>query len=565
MLILDKPRQFKSTNIKIPLYHRGHLSLFKGAKVWLCFLPDVEAGRFPELVLSPIHHDSWSDLWRITITLHERVGLVHDVFQILADNGINIVSAESSSRERLSLHSIQIIASARLYSTPFKDGTHEKRSNGDLDELTDLRRKILARLINDIAFLPSGQPWLKIRRVRNLLNARRAYDKILTQVQSGRRLKSIIRDTTVGNTDRGGVTITLPDQIKVALFESLGISNSENAKPEGSYLMVSNTTDRFLRIYFMKKSEKIIAPTIEHQDEIGALASITDALQNSDFNILTSLSRPYEWGTLAHTEFVLQPPKYLQNSDESEIRKNLERALTTDTLVERYAISVGYPDNYVTPVKTEKLLLSRNRKPAQPIRNRVASMNWSTEELLNSRSRELSQKINKAFVDSEDILRFNLVQSLVAEQATVKEKKEAGFRGFLFISYNFKEVELFRSVEKAAKKHHFKVITARELSGVKRNRDGIIKHIIRCTHFLGIWTEEGGYKVDEKFFPSPWLHWELGVSDALGKPWHLLISDKVHDASWMRIAAETPHSIYNTATFKEKLRIALRNLASSAQ
>lgn len=565
MIILDKPRPFKSPTIDIPLYHRGHLSLFKGAKVWLCLLPSIQKEQFPELIVSPIHHESWSDLWRISITLNERVGLIHDIFKILADNSINIITAESTSRERQTLHSIEIIVSAQEYGSPYNDGTHEERSNGDLEELTDLRREILAHLIDDIAFLPSGQPRLRIRRVRHLLNARRSYNQALTHVQRGRASRPIIKDTNVSKTASGKVTITLPDQVKNHLFDWLKIAHS-SGKASGRYLMVSNTTDRFLRIYFMKETETVIAPTIEHQDEIGALAAITETLHNADFNILTSLSRLYQWGSLARTEFVLQPPEDLRVSGNiAVIKQRLESSLRTPALVDDYSVRIGYPENYVTPVKTKKLSLPvTSRKRMNPSADSNLNKDRSTESILSSRYRELNQRISQPNAVADDILKHQLVQSLIAEQKAISTAKQTGVRGTLFISYNFKEGDLFGVVLKQAKKSHFNIITGEDLVGAPNNRNGIIRLITRCTHFLGIWTHEGGHPFEDKFFPSPWLHWELGVADAFGKRWELLISDDVHPDAWRRIAAEKPHSIFKLSNLEQKIQSALRTLSSSA-
>jgi predicted amino acid-binding ACT domain protein len=490
---------------------------------------------------------------------------VHDIFKILADNSINIITAESTSRERQSLHSIEIIVSAREYGSPYFDGTHEERSNGNLDDLADLKREILAHLVDDIAFLPSGQPRLRIRRVRHLLNARRSYNQALTRIQPGHALRPVIKDTTVNKAGSGEVSITLPEQVKKNLFEALGIAYP-SGKAAGYFLMVSNTTDRFLRIYFMKKEDTIIAPTIEHQDEIGALAAITEALHNADFNILTSLSRLYQWGSLARTEFVLQPPEDLRGSSDIEaIKKRLESSLKIPTLVNNYSVRVGYPVNYVTPVITKKLSLSTSSvKATKQSNDDVKNKSRSTESILSSRYRELARRISQPGAVADDIMRYQLVQSLVVEQTTVATAKQTGFKGTLFISYSFREGDLFNIISKAAKKNHFNIITGAELGGAPKNRDGIIELIGRCTHFLGVWTHEGGHKFEDKYFPTPWLHWELGVADALGKRWHLLISNEIHEDAWKRIAAETPHSIFNKVNVEQKIKNALRTLSSSA-
>jgi predicted amino acid-binding ACT domain protein len=559
MIILDKPRPFTSPTIRIPLYHRGHLSLFEGAKVWLCLLPGIGEGNLSELIVTPIQHDAWSDLWRISLTLKDRVGLVHDVFRILADKDINIITAESSSREGQTLHSIEIIASAKLYTGSYNDGTHEQRSIGDLEELPELRREILSHMIDDMAFLSSGQPRFRIRRVRHLLNARRIYNNL--NEQRGRQgVRPLTREAIIGKTGRD-VTVTLPEEVQDRLFRAL---NTIDKTPNGNYLMVSNTTDRFLRIYFIPKGTPIIAPTIEHQDDIGALAAITAALQNADFNILTSLSRLYQWGALARTEFVLQPPNEIRNLGEEEIKGVLEKALSTPTLVRRYSVGIDYPSNYQRGLRIKKLECGTPDSEAQ----QDEPLDWRRppESILNSRYRELAQRVAQADAKPEDIWKYQVIQTLVNEQKTVAEIKQPRQRGVIFISYGFGEQKLFVEIEKEAKRQHFSVITGRDLSGAPRNRDGIIDLIRRCTHFLGVWTEAGGLPVaSDLYVPSPWLGWELGVSDALGKRWHLLISNRIHPDAWKRIAAETPHSIYEPATLDRQIKNAIRTLSSTAK
>lgn len=562
MLILDKPHLFESETVSIPLYHRGHLSLFEGAKVWLCLLPALQEGQFSEIVISPIHNESWSDLWRISITLRDRVGLVHDIFSILADRDINIITSESSSREKQSLHSIELIVNAQEYISPYNDSTQEERSIGKIEKLTDLRREILANLINDIAFLPTGQPRLRIRRVRHLLNARRDY--INTKIHGGPS-KAVVRETTVNKIGKD-VTITLPEQVKKNLFEMLGVTKISKNNPGGHYLMVSNTTDRFLSIYFVKKTDAVIAPTIEHQHEIGALAAITDALGRAGFNILTSLSRLYRWDSQALTEFVLLPPPELRGvSDHKVIEARLESALRTPELIGIYKLKISYPQNYRFPLKTRRLTLPRSsrKKPAGLTDTSAPARSRMIESILNSHSRELAQRIRQGDALADDILRHKLAQDLIAQQRAIVKAERSGLRHSLFISYNFRDVDLKDRVSQEAEKHQFNVLTAEELGAAARNRDGIIQLISLCTHFLGIWTEEGGHelKADGSYLPSPWLHWEWGVADALGKRVRLLISEKLNDDAWERIAKETPQVIFKTVNFENKLKSALRSLS----
>jgi hypothetical protein len=94
MLILDKPRPFSGDQLIVPLYHRGHLSLLKGTKIWLCLLPGSEPQNAPEIIISPINYDAWSDLWRISVTTQERSGVVNKI--LLALQKLNVVAEEQA-------------------------------------------------------------------------------------------------------------------------------------------------------------------------------------------------------------------------------------------------------------------------------------------------------------------------------------------------------------------------------------------------------------------------------------------------------------------------------------
>jgi len=252
MNILDKPARFDGTTISVPLYHRGHLSLSPGAKVWLCLIPSTTRHQFTELIVSPIHNDAWTDLWRISITLRERVGLVHDVFQILANNSINIVTAESSTRDGMSLHSIEIIADAKLYNGPLSDLSHEERTLSQVDELSDLRTEILALLIDDIEFLPNGLPRLQIRRVRGLYNARRHYNEAQTELGDSNKPKPIIRETTVSKVNHN-VLIPLPEVAHLSATHPYALKQPFHGKPVAeSATCFSSCAKRRLTMRFMR-------------------------------------------------------------------------------------------------------------------------------------------------------------------------------------------------------------------------------------------------------------------------------------------------------------------------
>lgn len=566
MLILDKPRNFNGSTIRIPLYHRSHLSLFPTATVWLCLLPGRQAGELlPEITISPIEHDAWSDLWRISITMKDRVGLVHDFFQMLADNSINIVAAESSSMETQRMHSMEVIVDAERYQGPSRDKNHVARSkDAEIDDLLDLRRFILARALHEVALLPSGEPRLKIRRVSHLFDAKRSFEQAERESRVGNAFRPIVERVDVkrliaqGKGERDRVIIELPVDVMQTLSKALDTMDGSNKTAK--YLLVSNTSDRFLQVYFIKQADSIIDPTIRHEDKVGALAAITDAMARNGFNILTGLSRQYKWGTQAHSEFVLKPPPNLRTSSETEIKAKLVEALSTRRLVNDYKVRVGYPTDYSEPPATEAI-----KGPI--LIDDQPTVDGDTDFLIRQKYVVLSERRKQADVTAEDELRFRIANDLWAQTAvdTLSVEDKAPIKRFLFVSYSFDAKAVFEKVKEAAVAFGFEVVTGAKIGAFRTTRDGVIRTMkTQCTHFLGVWTQHGGVEVDREkglWWPSPWLSWEYGVANSILQHSKLFIADNIRPDSWNRFAAETTHVIYSGLNFSEKLAEVLGDLS----
>jgi hypothetical protein len=558
MLILDKPRVFDGQSVNIPLYHRGHLSLFPGAKVWLCLLPSgLGSDIFPELVISPIHFDSWEHLYRIRVTLKERPGLVHDLFEVLRQRSINILAAESSSMEWQSLHSIEVIVDTRRYSDKNGyDGRADQRSGGvdEVDDLHRLRRTILIRMMEDMCFDQSERPRLGIRSIRNLLEARRAFSKAQALGRLG-GFEPVVDDVTISRRSGETVFITLPTGIRRTLLQALGAGMQRKNPAYGKYLLVSDTTDRFLRSFFMRESDAIIFPTLLHKEEVGALAAITGAIEKAGFNIITSLSRLYEHGTAAQSEFVLQPVGEAQkNASTGNLRAQLEEALSTPDIIDRYGVRIAYPKGYKTPPKAKPpVLLKGTAVPSEE------QPQESVEAQLGRLQQVYHQRYRRPGATELDRMRFTLVSSLFAES----EPRGATKKIPLFVSYTFKDEGRFSRIQNSARGMGFLVTTGKQLGADLTNRDGVRRLMGQCTHFLGVWSEDGGVRVNEKqglWWPSPWLHWELGVAESLGLRWRLLISDTIEPTAWQKLVHNTPHEIFSRTDFDGKFREALRIL-----
>lgn len=556
MLILDIPRPFDGSNIKVPLYHRGHLSLFTGATVWLCLLPghrDQEV--LPEIVVSPIAFDAWADLWRISMTMIERVGLVHDVFETLKEHKINVLVSESSSMDRQRYHSLEIIVDASRYSSPGSDGDTDARSSTLVESLPDLRRAIIANVFRDVAILPSNEARLKIRRVRSLFQAKRDFSRAESDYHRGLGFRPEVAQTKVEQVPGQGVALKLSGDLQRALTEALDFRHDTTDPGGGYYLPVSETADRFLRIYFIRNSRPIISLTTAHEERVGALATITEALHAANFDILTSLSRLYEYGARASFDLVLKPPREL-GTDIERIRSVLEAALSTAELVNNYKIQVAYPRQPTTysALDSKQLFVA----PDAPLRE--PRVREPTGVLLQEHYQQYAELSRRPAPTKDEIQRFELARNLLAEHtvATAQETKRQ-----LFISYSFSDTQRFDRVYGMATDLGFDVVTGRIL-GSGTSRDQIIRLMRTCTDFLGIWTEDGGIQMNSHWWPSPWLHWEFGAAQALGLRPHLLISTKIDPSSWQRIAAETVHTLFGTGDFEQKSSEALQRITGLA-
>lgn len=152
---------------------------------------------------------------------------------------------------------------------------------------------------------------------------------------------------------------------------------------------------------------------------------------------------------------------------------------------------------------------------------------------------------------------------MLEEEVTTGLARRSNIRNSLFISCAYQNEKTFERVVKTAKGNRFNVITAKDsLPADRTNRAGIMMKMDEsCTHFLGVWSEDGGTQVKEgEYFPSPWLYWELGVANALGLHCHLLISDKIMKEAWARLVPDSPHTFYSTGNFESQLKSALKKL-----
>jgi hypothetical protein len=554
MIILDKVKSFDGQNIEIEIHHRVHLSLFHGAHFDYCFLPNYKQDKkyqFSELIISPIGYSAWNDLWRITLTLKEGIGIVNKVLKIVSSYNLNILTYESNTLKDEDLHYLEIIVDATLYY--FKTDKHhdDRTRDGETNELHGLKTLLMSSLI-DIINIEDKEPKIRINRIRGLFNSVKEFQKH-QEIQLRNREQF---EPKVGKGDiiskKNGSSKTSYLKLDEGLIQVLKemLVNSRNPGKYGNYLCVSDTQERFLRILFFQESVSIINPIIQNIDKIGALDKITEALQDASLNIITSFSRIGQFGNVAHNEFVLTHDN--TSLSENDLKELLRKQISTKELIHEYKIKIAYKnshglikDNEWTELH-EVLVIPKSHKydknPSNILRDFIDSHEAGAEKDVDARL-----EIAKKNLETFDI---------------IFDSKQA--KKTIFFSYPFSDNDLHQKCRGECEKAGFFYSDAQHVPQ-QRIREGVIELIRDCHVFVGIWTVENGIKTTAKkngsnsngeqcWMPSAWLPWEWGVAQALGKPTFLCISEKIRTESWSKISHDVQHTFFKDFDFEAQLK-----------
>lgn len=529
------------------------VSLIKETKIWLCFIPKNDNGiPNPELIISPIDFSAWDDLWRIAITLEDKIGVVNEILQTIKENGINILSLETNSINSQNLHQIELIVDARRYSnTPYDKLYYDRKDNLEINQLRDLKRQIIARVVDNIHFV-GIKPRIKINRIYGLYDAAYTFTKYQKDYPTHKYLSPKFGTTFVNSTEKKELypsKITLPKTIRESLISCLTQGKKDKSAKEIKYLPISDTKDRFLRVYFFHKDDKVISFTLQHREIVGAVATITSSISAAHFNILTSHSRVDKFGEKAITDFVVIHPEK-DNLTLNELIEKLENALSNKELINVYEVKICYPDKYNSNANFKKLELSDSLVYLKESKE-------TTESRLLLKYQELDE--NKNDLSEKDKLRLNLLAKLLREENL---REPASGKKSVFVSLPFDNSNLTQIVEGMLSNHNLDSVTGWDLSQGDTIREELKNRIENCDFFLGIWTKDKGIKAyNDKWFPSPWLFWEWGIAEGKNKISRLILSKDIENDILQRIASDQPHLNYKH-DIKKPLEKAIRYFVS---
>lgn len=553
--------------IRVESYHRGHLSLRPGTQVFLALYPGDDRrnsagsmGKFPEMMGTTIHKDSWRYVFRISLTLKDRAGVVHQVLESVAAHGGNVLYLDSSSIEQERYHQVEAIVDfrplvARLRSVP-------------ADESEALIRGILLADCYNVIASQDGRPKVAVSVMRSL----RRMDLALSVIANPQTLIAICEVGEKGD-------LALPS----ALIEDVNyeMQRSFPGHPliaEGTkYLLTSDTKERTFHVHVLSERQLVVWCAIRHDDRPGALAAITDSLRGEQITILTSLNRLEAHLQQSWFEAVLACDRWIRAGTDAVDDRQKEIELEVQRILhEKVPVHFGWQVYFNQRAADDRVREKRAPPPNTPLRNQrkpVLVGEWL--EGRNTLLKEVDAKRDDRSEHDDHMLfhaplddrtdrndRRTLAEG-VAEVIRITRLRPR--RLFLSIAHIAQNDDLVDVVRDVCHQNQFycDVVTSTERSmGVRAE---VRRRIEDCTHFLGVWThsrwdsgtdESGRFRVerrrgpdtaegepskrngadevvDERLpRPSPWCLWEIAVAEVLGRTIRVAIQDGMSRADY---------------------------------
>jgi hypothetical protein len=584
MLVLDYPRPLLATKeshraVTIPPYHSGHLGFVPDSEVHIGLLaPFTQDGTHCEVLVTP--YESGMPLGRITCTMLDQRGVVKKLVDAVSSLDVNILLVETSSIHHARYHQLNLLFN---WGTSEFDPT-EKSSFNDQQRYhlyrtnfpIDLRcyvllfERIVRFCLEDLALdhiaglhLPS----LYIRPV----TTPRLEPNFPVKIQ---RTLDIITPAVKRPKDfQGHVAVTIPDTLAHVLRQRLDVE----ADTPLEYLLISETEDRILRVFFPKPQnvERIVHVGIRHEDTPGAMSNLLTLVRIAGFNVLTGLLRQSDgisrmWEGLLQYDGVRKleerksPDVYRWVADRlayaaREVGPGIRPRL------KRYDLHVGpprYPKSEGCQTgllqALDQLELSSSTGPNDDEERAYVSRQMNEYQIESAlkfetrqpeRGREAAEDrknslhtAKRPHADRPHLLKlYDLV--VAGEFARIRPK--------IFLSYPFSAKDKADRVQEKLERY-FEFERYQE-GDLKIIVEEVIRRIESCDYFIGIWDPDRPSTGTRKRRTAPksgwrisaWLPFEYGIAKTAKKPTVLAHHNDLNNKVWNRISPEVAQPGYD--------------------
>jgi hypothetical protein len=251
-----------SSRIFLP-WRTGFDHLDEATDVWLYRFPHSRQSSLCELVITPLRHDMWQDLWMITMFYRDVPGMLARLSGILHARRINIVSMNSSTIELGEFHQSRVLVDCAKYCSEV-DHSHNYRKSHPNCSLSRLKRELTMEFIREIA--PPPYPSVTIERCLSFWSLYQA----CTQAHSFPYPIKL-------RVNQGSVELPGVEMKKLC------------AESEGARMLIStDPSAELIRIFPFSPHNGILPVSLSLDNRPGAIASVTKALGDARFNILSA-------------------------------------------------------------------------------------------------------------------------------------------------------------------------------------------------------------------------------------------------------------------------------------
>lgn len=517
MFVLDRVRTTVDWRIKLPLYHRGHLSLYPGTTVYLSSVHRIDGGlsHFPEILGTSIRQSSWSSVYRVSVALHDAPGVLHSVLESIARQGGNVLNLDSTSIDQESLHHIELVVDFASLVEPGDTGK-------DLSE--EIEGILLADCYNYVVEEPDRGFGIRVRAHSGL----RRLSSLLSKIRTN-RYSSLIQEAQI---DKNGF-IQLGEPVIYLL--SPNVPQVVAPKPPMGYFVSSDTVERVFRITLIPNERQIVWCAVRHNDRPGALSAITDQIRKNNITILSALNRIQRHQGRSWFEVILSKEEWAEvggPSAEGSRQEEVALLLSDHDLREAYA-----PEPYFDRNEADSAMSAPPGDEAPPavwvLKRQEPLRRWLAEK------ESILQNVTKGAPESgiEKIARASAIAALGLGIKKVRVA-HGQVRPRLFLSLEFSPTNEVR-IDIARSSCDSRGISLDVVKGTEEKpvvREEVLARISRATHFIGLWGPS--QKDQDSRRCSPWLLWELGVASALRMPYGVLVEEGTNTLDYVAIHGE---------------------------
>ena len=286
-------------------WRTGFDHLDAATDVWLYRVPHPKQPSLCELVITPVRHDVWQDLWMITMFYRDVPGILARLSRLLHARGINIVSMNSSTVELGQFHQSRVLVDCTRYSSEV-DHSHNHRKSQPNCSLSRLKRELTMEFIREIA--PPPYPSVTIDRCLSFWSLYQACVKAHSFPHP--------RKLCVAHG-----SIELPsDEIKRLCGEC-----------EGTRMLIStDASAELVRIFPFSPHSGILPVSLSLDNRPGAVASVTKVFSDGSFNILAAKAWTSEDQQRTSLWFLVRAPSEKEILfDDLEIQMHLNNRISS--------------------------------------------------------------------------------------------------------------------------------------------------------------------------------------------------------------------------------------------